>query len=188
MATLDDSELPLQRAYRWEKERTSQIFLTHPMGGGVVRDFTWTQTLDEARRVATWLKAQGWEPGSRVAIMSKNTASTGFTAWDDTVKQAKPMQVGPVFAEDALMDADAPKAFTGELSAHLKVVNAQLDPHERLDFIAVAPEQWSVEAGFVTPTLKIKRNVVEKHYAGHFDAWGKARKDVGWHEAQVARA
>ena len=26
---------------------------------------------DEARRVAAWLKSQGWEPGSRIAIMSK---------------------------------------------------------------------------------------------------------------------
>jgi hypothetical protein len=47
----------------------------------------------------------------------------------------------------------------------LKTVNAQFDPHERLDFVAIVPEQWTVESGFVTPTLKIKRNVVEQHYA-----------------------
>ena len=72
--TIQAADLPLQRAYRWEKERANEIFLTQPLGGGAVRDWTWAQTLDEARRVATWLKAQGWEPGSRVAIMSKNTA------------------------------------------------------------------------------------------------------------------
>ncbi len=73
--TIQTSDLPLQRAYRWEKERANEIFMTPPMGGtGPVRDFTWAQTMDEARRVATWLKAQGWEPGARVAIMSKNTA------------------------------------------------------------------------------------------------------------------
>jgi long-chain acyl-CoA synthetase len=74
MAQLDPNELPLQRAYKWEKERAGDVFMTQPMGGGVVRDFTWAQTLDETRRVAAYLKAQGWEPGSRVAIMSKNTA------------------------------------------------------------------------------------------------------------------
>ena len=74
MAQLDPNELPLQRAYKWEKERANDVFLTQPMGGGVVRDFTWAQTMDETRRVAAYLKAQGWEPGSRVAIMSKNTA------------------------------------------------------------------------------------------------------------------
>ena len=83
---------------------------------------------------------------------------------------------------DTLKAADARKNFTEELSTHLKVVNEQLDPHERLDFIAVVPEQWTVESGFVTPTLKIKRNVVEKHYDSHFEKWAKARKPVVWHE------
>jgi long-chain acyl-CoA synthetase len=74
MMTIEPGDLPLQRAYRWEKERADEIFLTQPMGGGQVRDWTWAQAMDEARRVAAWLAAQGWEPGSRVAIMSKNTA------------------------------------------------------------------------------------------------------------------
>ena len=84
---------------------------------------------------------------------------------------------------DRLKAADTRKAFAEELSAHLKTVNAQLDPHERLDFVVMVPEQWSVESGFVTPTLKVKRNVVEKYYASHFEAWSKVRKDVVWHDA-----
>ncbi len=83
----------------------------------------------------------------------------------------------------ALQAADARREFTEELSAHLIVVNDQLDPHERLDFIAVVPEQWTVEAGFVTPTLKIKRNVVESHYNKYFEVWAKQRKPVVWHQA-----
>jgi long-chain acyl-CoA synthetase len=83
---------------------------------------------------------------------------------------------------DALQDADARKEFTEELDAHLKTVNEQLDPHERLDFVVVVPEQWTVESGFVTPTLKIKRNVVEKHYQDYFEKWAKARKTVVWHQ------
>jgi long-chain acyl-CoA synthetase len=84
---------------------------------------------------------------------------------------------------DKLKDAHARKEFTQELDAHLITVNEQLDPHERLDFVAVVPEQWTVESGFVTPTLKIKRNVVEKHYADYFDLWSKERKSVVWHTA-----
>ncbi|MEN9627799.1 MAG: hypothetical protein RJA10_1026, partial [Pseudomonadota bacterium] len=83
----------------------------------------------------------------------------------------------------ALEAPDARKAFTDELSAHLNVVNEQLDPHERLDFVAVVSEQWTVEGGFVTPTLKLKRNVLEKHYEQHFEAWAKQRKPVVWHAA-----
>ena len=84
---------------------------------------------------------------------------------------------------DALKEAEARKEFTDELDAHMKTVNEQLDPHERLDFIAVVPEQWTPESGFVTPTLKIKRNVVEKHYGNYFEVWAKARKTVVWHQA-----
>jgi long-chain acyl-CoA synthetase len=67
-------DLPLQRIYRWERERPDTIFLTQPYGGGKVRDWTWGQALSEVRRVAAWLKAQHWEPGSRVAILSRNCA------------------------------------------------------------------------------------------------------------------
>jgi len=67
-------DLLLERAFRWERERPDRMFLTQPFGGGQVRHWTWAQALDEARRMAAYLKAQGWEPGSRVAILSKNCA------------------------------------------------------------------------------------------------------------------
>ena len=69
-----EDDLSLQCIYRWERERGSQIFLTQPFGGGQVREWTWSQAVDEARRMAAYLKAQGWEPGSRVAILSRNCA------------------------------------------------------------------------------------------------------------------
>ena len=67
MTTIEPSDLPLQRAYRWEKERAGEVFLTQPMGGGVVRDWTWAQAMDETRRMAAYLKSLGYEPGSRIA-------------------------------------------------------------------------------------------------------------------------
>jgi long-chain acyl-CoA synthetase len=50
------------------------IYLTQPLGGGQVADYTWGQTVDQARRMAAHLKAQNFEPGARVAILSKNCA------------------------------------------------------------------------------------------------------------------
>lgn len=88
----------------------------------------------------------------------------------------------PMGAWDSLKAADARKAFTDELAAHLNVVNDQLDPHERLDFVTVVSDQWTVESGFVTPTLKLKRNVIEKHYGGQFEGWSRKRATVVWHE------
>ena len=44
------------------------------MAAASVRDWTWGQSVAEIRRIAAWLKAQEWEPGSRVAILSRNCA------------------------------------------------------------------------------------------------------------------
>jgi long-subunit acyl-CoA synthetase (AMP-forming) len=71
---IEVSDLPLERAYRWERERGSSIFMTQPMGGGAVRDYSWAKTLDESRRMAAYLRAQGFEKGAKIAILSKNTA------------------------------------------------------------------------------------------------------------------
>src|SRR5579871_4515697 len=74
MSVVGQDDLPLQRVYQWERERAAQVFLTQPYGGGKVREWTWAEAVGEARRVAAYLKAQNWEPGSRVAILSKNCA------------------------------------------------------------------------------------------------------------------
>ncbi|MFM2276404.1 MAG: hypothetical protein RL211_2276 [Pseudomonadota bacterium] len=71
---LQDSDLPLQRFYQWECDRVDKIFLTQPVGNGVVRDITWGQAGDEVRRMAAWLKSQGWPAGSKIAILGKNSA------------------------------------------------------------------------------------------------------------------
>ena len=72
--TLVPGDLPLPCLYRWEKERGDQLFLTQPMGAGQLQEITWAEAADQVRRMASWLKAQGWPEGSRVAIIGKNSA------------------------------------------------------------------------------------------------------------------
>jgi long-chain acyl-CoA synthetase len=74
MTAVSPDMLALQRLYHWEKTAPQRIALTQPMGGGEVRDFTWAQVAEQVRRMAAHLQAQGWEPGSKVAILSKNCA------------------------------------------------------------------------------------------------------------------
>jgi len=74
VTTASPDMLALQRLYYWEKTAPDRVALTQPMGGGVTKDYTWRQVGDEVRRMATHLKEQGWEPGSKVAILSKNCA------------------------------------------------------------------------------------------------------------------
>jgi long-chain acyl-CoA synthetase len=62
----------------------------------------------------------------------------------------------------------------------MNLVNAQLDPHEQLSFVAVAQGPWTVGNGFVTPTLKIKRNVLEARYQPCIDGWMRQNRPVVW--------
>ena len=74
MAAIPREMLALQRLYHWEKTAPQRIALSQPMGRGVMRDFTWAEVADQVRRMAMHLQAQHWEPGSKVAILSKNCA------------------------------------------------------------------------------------------------------------------
>ncbi len=72
--TVSPGDLPLQSFLRWERERGESVYLTQPLGNGVVRDITWADAASQVRRMAAWLQAQGWPAGSRVAIIGKNSA------------------------------------------------------------------------------------------------------------------
>jgi long-chain acyl-CoA synthetase len=67
-------DLALQCFYRWESKRANDVFMTQPLGGGEVRDITWAEAGKEARSMATWLTAQDWPAGSKIAILGKNSA------------------------------------------------------------------------------------------------------------------
>jgi long-chain acyl-CoA synthetase len=45
-------------------------------------------------------------------------------------------------------------------------VNKSLAHHETLKRVTVVPEEWAVETGELTPSMKMKRRVIEKKYEG----------------------
>lgn len=67
-------KLILDYVYDHEAKLADRVYLTQPTGGGKVVDYTWRQTMDQARRMAAHIKAQGFEPGARIAVLSKNCA------------------------------------------------------------------------------------------------------------------
>jgi long-chain acyl-CoA synthetase len=78
MSIIEASTLALQRLYHWEGEQPQTVSLIQPMGGGVIKEFTRAEVGNQVRRMAAHLQAmgreQGWEPGAKVAILSKNCA------------------------------------------------------------------------------------------------------------------
>jgi len=68
------NKLILDYVYDHEAKLADRVYMTQPVGGGQVVDTTWRQTLDQSRRMAAHLKSLKLEPGSRVALLSKNCA------------------------------------------------------------------------------------------------------------------
>lgn len=64
----------------------------------------------------------------------------------------------------------------------LEEVNGALDKHERLRRLVVVKDNWAVENGFLTPTLKIKRNVIEAAYSARFEEWSERSEAVLWQD------
>lgn len=67
-------KLILDYVFDHEAKLADRVYLTQPIGNDQVTDYTWKQTLDQSRRMAAHIKAQGLESGARVAILSKNCA------------------------------------------------------------------------------------------------------------------
>ncbi len=67
-----------------------------------------------------------------------------------------------------------------ELAQQLDAVNAECEAHEKLAFVVVVKEPWTMENGMLTPTMKIKRNVIEDFYNRKMDDWFGQKKKVVW--------
>ncbi len=74
------------------------------------------------------------------------------------------------------MDTMSEEKISESLSVTIESVNKQLESHERLSHILVTQEPWSIENGLLTPTLKLKRPEIERHYQTLID--GSHRQPV----------
>ena len=64
---------PLEMLYHWETSTPDTVYLKQPVDG-IIKDFTWREFGDQARRVAASLIAMNLPKGSHIAILSKNCA------------------------------------------------------------------------------------------------------------------
>ncbi|HDZ57188.1 MAG TPA: AMP-binding protein [Pseudomonas xinjiangensis] len=72
------------------------------------------------------------------------------------------------------------------LSKLLAEVNSKLSRHEQLGCLVIIPDIWNVQNGFMTPTFKVRRAVVEATYRDQVDLWSVCGKTVVWHEPSPA--
>ena len=66
------------------------------------------------------------------------------------------------------------------LIAEMEAVNATLEPHEAIGKIVVVKDLWTIENGLMTPTMKVKRNEIDKRYGALIRKEGETRNAVSW--------
>lgn len=67
---------------------------------------------------------------------------------------------------------------TNDLIEFLKAVNEELEHHERIAKLIILSEEWTIENGILTPTLKIKRNIIDSKYQNNYVGWSIAHELV----------
>lgn len=68
-------------------------------------------------------------------------------------------------------DADLKTTIETDMAALLKHANGEIEHHEKIGFIVIAKEPWTIEDGLLTPTMKIKRTQIEEKYEASMNGW-----------------
>ncbi|MFO0681515.1 MAG: AMP-binding protein [Sandaracinus sp.] len=78
------------------------------------------------------------------------------------------------------LDDAARPAIEAQLGELLDKTNKALSTYEQMQFVVIAKEPWTIENGFLTPTMKVKRAKIEAHLAGKIAPWFESKKKVVW--------
>lgn len=116
---MKDARLILDYVFDHRAAQPHRVFLSQPVGAGRVIDYTWDQVLDQAQRMAGHLRAQGFEPGARIAILSKNCAHFFMAELAIWMAGATTVAIFPTETADTvryvLQDSGASLLFVGKL-------------------------------------------------------------------------
>jgi long-chain acyl-CoA synthetase len=91
-----------------------------------------------------------------------------------------------LLSEEARQRSADPTARAGLEASLLELmdaINTQLDPHEQVSFVAAVYGPWTVGNDAMTPTLKIKRGVLESRYQAFVDDWNRQSRPIVWESA-----
>lgn len=109
---------PLEMLYHWETSTPDRIYLKQPIDGNY-KEFSWCETGQQVRRLASELKLMDLPLGSHIAILSKNCAEWFIT--DLAIMMAGHVSV-PIYAtagthtiQYVLDHAKCPVIFVGKL-------------------------------------------------------------------------
>ena len=67
-----------------------------------------------------------------------------------------------------------------DLSQSLELINRLLEKFERIEKMVVMKDNWTIANNMVTPSLKVKRNEIEKIHLSKYPAWYDEPGAVIW--------
>ncbi|MBN09069.1 MAG: AMP-dependent synthetase [Flavobacteriaceae bacterium] len=70
--------------------------------------------------------------------------------------------------------------FENKFKEDLKKINSGLEGYKKISTIIVVKDSWTVDNGLVTPTLKVKRPMIDKKYGEHYLKWDENPSSVIW--------
>lgn len=79
-----------------------------------------------------------------------------------------------------LSDPNVRQEVQAELDALLEQVNREVEAFERLQFLTIVKDPWLIENGFLTPTMKMKRSMLEDTYGPKMEDWYSVGQKVVW--------
>ncbi|WP_447773628.1 AMP-binding protein [Aeromonas veronii] len=155
------------------------------------------------------IDAEGWLHTGDMGKLDKEGYLTITGRMKDVFKTAKGKYVAPVPIEGLLgqepiieqlcvigygmpqpialvqLAESAMKGNRDEINARLEAarvrVNDQLESHAKIRGVLVVKTPWNIENGVLTPTMKIKRHLLEQKYAQVGDRWPSSQVVV-WEE------
>ena len=92
-----------------------------------------------------------------------------------------PQPVAMIVLSEAGMAEDQ-SLISKNLEETLAGINKELENYKRIGALVVIKDPWSVENGVLTPTLKIKRNVLDDKYLEDYVTWCNDKRKVIFEE------
>jgi long-subunit acyl-CoA synthetase (AMP-forming) len=83
-------------------------------------------------------------------------------------------------AATAKSDSDARTRLERDLETLREGVNEALEAHERLAFLVIVDDAWTIESGLLTPTMKIRRDELEARYLSRAERWESQGRSIIW--------
>lgn len=168
--------------YYKDEERTAECFTSDGWfrtgDRGVIDETGNLRIVGRVKEIFKTSKGKYVAPGQIENALAHHPAIDGIY-----VTGANRTQPLALLTLSALAKSDLPhnrEVIETSLAQHLSSVNANLESHEKLACLVVVNDIWSIASGHFTPTLKIKRHVMDEQYEPRLDAWAATKKPVVW--------